>query len=314
MSELRWVLLGLGVALILGLWWRESRRASVDVESTKRRSSRSEPQVGEAESGERTPEQVAERPPSAADRIRANRRPPVIQIPDDLEMDVAEYISLDRRKSFPVAADPGPQQAGNPAPGAPTSPVMTSTLPSRDEEDFLEPWTRTQPLDLEKIPSRPEPVEPVPEDPRERETMFAAKQRIIALRLVTVGDRWLGNMLRDALEGENLRFGKYSVFHREREDGKSIFYVASMMEPGSFSLETMEGETFSGVSLFAVVPGPVDAPTVFDQMLSTARRLADKLKGRLQDEQGSSLTAQRILNLREELVHLEHISKRLRRP
>ena len=38
-----------------------------------------------------------------------------------------------------------------------------------------------------------------------------------------------------------------------------------------------------------------------------------RLGGQLQDEQGSTLTAQRILNLREELVHFEHRNKRLRR-
>ena len=47
--------------------------------------------------------------------------------------------------------------------------------------------------------------------------------------------------------------------------------------------------------------------------LAVGRHLADRIKGQLQDEQGSTLTAQRILNLREELVHFEHRYKRLRR-
>ncbi len=38
-----------------------------------------------------------------------------------------------------------------------------------------------------------------------------------------------------------------------------------------------------------------------------------RLGGHLQDEQGSTLTAQRILNLREELVHFEHVSRRVKR-
>jgi len=48
-------------------------------------------------------------------------------------------------------------------------------------------------------------------------------------------------------------------------------------------------------------------------VLAAGRHLAERLKGQLQDEQGSTLTAQRILNLREELVHFEHRIKRLRR-
>jgi len=116
-----------------------------------------------------------------------------------------------------------------------------------------------------------------------------------------------------ALEAEGLSFGPYSIFHREREDGKSLLYVASMMEPGSFDLARMAEEMYSGISLFGVVPGPLDAPSTFDLVLSVGRGLADRLKGQLQDEQGSTLTSQRILNLREELVHFEHRNRRLRR-
>jgi FtsZ-interacting cell division protein ZipA len=75
----------------------------------------------------------------------------------------------------------------------------------------------------------------------------------------------------------------------------------------------MDEQVFPGISLFAIVPGPIDAPATFDLVLAVGRHLADRIKGQLQDEQGSTLTAQRILNLREELVHFEHRYKRLRR-
>ena len=131
--------------------------------------------------------------------------------------------------------------------------------------------------------------------------------------LVASGERWNGSELHAALEAEGLSFGPYSIFHREREDGKSLLYVASMMEPGSFDIERMDEQDFPGVSLFGVVPGPLDAPATFDLVLSVGRSLAERMKGQLQDEQGSTLTAQRILNLREELVHFEHRNRRLRR-
>jgi cell division protein ZipA len=105
----------------------------------------------------------------------------------------------------------------------------------------------------------------------------------------------------------------YSIFHRPREDGKSLLYVASMMDPGSFDVSRMDDQEFAGISRFGVVPGPLDAPATFDLVLSVGRNLADRIKGQLQDEQGSTLTSQRILNLREELVHFEHRNRRLRR-
>ena len=91
-----------------------------------------------------------------------------------------------------------------------------------------------------------------------------------------------------------------------------LFSAASLLEPGSFDLDLMAAQSFPGVSLFAVFPGPVDAAQVFDDMLATARRLADRLGGSLQDERGQSLTAQRILALREELVHFQAMVTKIR--
>lgn len=178
--------------------------------------------------------------------------------------------------------------------------LVESQAPARAEEEG-DPQAETQ---VEERSSSPEAGGGEPRGPE--------RQKIVALRLVARDDRWPGDAVIHALEAEGMRFGKYSIFHRERDDGKSIFYVASMIEPGSFDLETVDTTTFPGVSIFAVLPGPVDAGTTFDMMLATARRLAQRLSGHLQDEQGSTLTAQRVLNLREEVVHFEHVNRRAR--
>ena len=176
------------------------------------------------------------------------------------------------------------------------------------------PWVSTQPLDRDEVaPTREEESPEPPTDAIERRTAEASQQRIVALRLVAAGEEWRGADLRAAFEAENLEYGPYSIFHRPREDGKSLFYVASIMEPGSFDLARMDEQYFSGISMFGVIPGPLDAPSTFDLVLSVGRSLAERMKGQLQDEQGSTLTAQRILNLREELVHFEHRNRRLRR-
>ncbi len=52
-----------------------------------------------------------------------------------------------------------------------------------------------------------------------------------------------------------------------------------MMEPGSFDLARMDEQEFSGISLFGVVPGPLDAPSTFDLVLSVGRGLAEPPEG-----------------------------------
>jgi len=318
-SELRWILLGAGIALILGLWWWETRKArpTGDPGDTWPRA-RAEPTVdAELERGQ---DEAPVRPPfqPTIERIRAPRRPPLVEIPDDLEVDISDYVGKDRRR----VPEPGPAPDAGPAPPmtAPTGGAQQADGDAGDrhaefDADHRAPWIRTHPLERSEVaPKRElEPDEPQPANSIEQQTAQASKQRIVALRLVSAQEHWSGKQLREAIEAEGLRYGRYSIFHREREDGKTLFFVASMMEPGSFDLARMDGQTFPGISLFGIVPGPLEAPATFDLVLATGRRLAERLKGQLQDEQGSTLTAQRILNLREELVHFEHRNKRLRR-
>ena len=327
MPELRWILLGAGLALILGLWWWETRKArgralaDTGLDWPRERAEPPKEQAAVSRDAAAEPEIPAgQHYVPTIERTRTPRRPPVIEIPEDFEVDVSAYVGKDRRS----ATDPGTislpvldigavrEPAAEPESGGP---VDAEAAEEEPDDYHRAPWVRTQPLDKEDVePALEEPPaqSPAPVDPIERHTAEASQQRIVALRLVAA-DRWNGRLLREALEAESLNYGRYSIFHREREDGKTLFYVASMMEPGSFDLDKMDDEFFPGVSLFGIVPGPLEAPATFDLMLAAGRHIADCMKGQLQDEQGSTLTAQRILNLREELVQFEHRHKRLRR-
>jgi cell division protein ZipA len=148
-------------------------------------------------------------------------------------------------------------------------------------------------------------IEPPPEPPAEP---APRQQRIVAIRLVGDRERRIdGTELKRALGAEGLEFGRYAIYHRQVQGGRAVFSVASLVEPGSFEPDTMAEVRYPGVSIFAVYPGPMPAPQAFDDMLATARRLAERLGGTLQDDLGSSLTGQRVLSIREELVHFEHL-------
>ncbi len=306
MPALRWILLGAGVALVLGLWWWENRRARARIAAEAAAQSAPAPEADVVE--------LAYAP--AVERVRVPRRPPLIEIPDDLEVDVSDFVGIDRRRGaepeFSLEPEPGLEE--QPDDSANEETVFEDEGGEQDDHHRA-PWISTQPLERDEVAPRreEEPLDLLPADPLERRTAEASQQRIVALRLIASGASWPGSALRAAFEAEDLQYGPYSIFHREREDGKSLLYVASMMEPGSFDLARMDEEEFAGVSLFGVVPGPLDAPSTFDLILSVGRGLADRLSGQLQDEQGSTLTSQRILNLREELVHFEHRNRRLRR-
>jgi cell division protein ZipA len=137
-------------------------------------------------------------------------------------------------------------------------------------------------------------------------------QKIVTLRLVArEGGSFRGDELILSLRGIGLRHGKFGIFHRYdgNDEDKTIFSAASLVEPGSFDLSNIKEQELPGISLFSVLPGPVDGAETFDLMMTAARALAQTLDAELLDESGSTLSIQRERYMREEIIQFEHSIK-----
>ena len=137
-------------------------------------------------------------------------------------------------------------------------------------------------------------------------------QKIVTLRLVAHNrGSFKGDELVLSMRGIGLRRGKFGIFHRFDGDDESpaIFSAASLVEPGHFDIENLKEQTFPGISLFLILPGPVEGVEAFDLMIAAARTLAQSLDGELLDESGSTLSIQRERYMREEIVQFEHSHK-----
>jgi FtsZ-interacting cell division protein ZipA len=142
-----------------------------------------------------------------------------------------------------------------------------------------------------------DPVEPIVDWPDED------VRKIVALRLVSgSGERFAGRAVRLALAAEGFVLGKFDIFHKPGPDARAVLSAASLTKPGTFSLSTMDAQRYGGISLFAVLPGPLSPLATFDELLTTARALNDRLRGALQDERGEPLTPMRSANLRDSLT------------
>jgi len=137
-------------------------------------------------------------------------------------------------------------------------------------------------------------------------TLAPLRQKIVAMRVNAVAPARLeGARLKETMLAEGLEFGRYEIFHRLHTDGRPIFSVASLREPGTFDLQAMDATSYPGVTLFTVLPGPVGAADAVDDMMFTARALASQLGGALADERGIPLTPLRIARLREDALEYE---------
>lgn len=134
-------------------------------------------------------------------------------------------------------------------------------------------------------------------------------QKIVTVRIVAREKKsFAGDELVLSMRGIGLRHGKFGIFHRYdgNDESKIVFSAASLVEPGSFDLQNIKGQQIPGISLFLVLPGPIDSVQAYDQMLAAARAIAQSLQGELLDESGSSMSVQRERYLREEIIQFEH--------
>lgn len=149
-------------------------------------------------------------------------------------------------------------------------------------------------------------------DEAEPEAQAQAEQKIVTLRLVARNrGSFRGDDLILSMRGIGLRRGKFGIFHRfdGDEEGAAVFSAASLVEPGHFDVENIKEQEFPGISLFLVLPGPMEGVDAFDLMIAAARTLAQALNGELVDESGSTLSIQRERYMREEIVQFEHDNK-----
>ena len=282
MQELRWILLGAGLVLILGIYlWglRARRRAAAPATE---RAVRVEP----ARVVSVAPEHVHEDPAELPQESPADEMEPM---PFDEGADEVAEVAP-RRVPGSVRREP----RFEPLPEARVEPRVEPTLGGVRSEPSLEPPEPTITATREEQRSAPAATRKPP------------AQKIVALRIVAAGGGvFEGAQLLEALKADNFVFGRYQIFHRLDESGRAVVSLASLKEPGTFDPDNMPGMDFRGIALFTVVPGPLPGVRAFDELIVTARALATALGGQLQDERGAPLTLARLGQLREDVAGFE---------
>jgi cell division protein ZipA len=128
------------------------------------------------------------------------------------------------------------------------------------------------------------------------------ERRIVTLRVVPARDtRFAGRALRQAFAGAGFWHGPLDIYHLPDGQGRVVVSAAALAQPGTFDPSIMDSQRFSGLNLFAVLPGPLPEREAFDELVRAARSLAERLEGSMTDQHGDELTAQRIARLRQSL-------------
>lgn len=194
--------------------------------------------------------------------------------------------------------NPGQQPAARPQSPERVEPSLDGDSATADveleEEQYVESESWTHAPEHEAEPDEPAP---------------SPQQKIVTMRLVAKKHgAFAGDDLVLNLRSVGMRHGKFGIFHKFHDDDERqvVFSAASLVEPGSFDLENVKNQKIPGISLFMVLPGPLDGCQAFDQMMEAGRTLTKALHGELLDESGSTLSIQRQRYLREEIIQYQH--------
>lgn len=129
-----------------------------------------------------------------------------------------------------------------------------------------------------------------------------AERRIVTLRVMPKSEpRFGGRALRQAFASSGFWHGPLDIYHLPDDKGRVILSAAALAQPGTFDPSIMDSQRFSGLNMFAVLPGPLEERETFDELVHAARTLAERLDGIIIDQHGEELTAARVARLRQSL-------------
>jgi cell division protein ZipA len=338
-AELRWVLLGLSLPLLAGIWWWTARRTGQAPGNPELRESTPPLDPRHSDGEDKRPPATEPRdwgvPPFEPLSIRTANFDgvPILDGPMMVSADpgsVAGFAPAPMTASAPAPSSAAaPMSTSTPAPSSAASPMSTSaptassaaapmsTPAAATAPPSAGPASRTLPGTAEAVtvPAAARPTSLTGSSAEDSDRLAAVappapnaaeQQRIVTIRVCALGEqRWSGIELLAALELHGLAFGRYQVFHRKHADGRSLFCVASLIEPGTFDVAEMPGQEFRGVTLFAVLPGPIVPLETVDELFRTARGLAEELSGMVQDAKGMPLSPQRAAAVREDVARFQ---------
>jgi len=129
-----------------------------------------------------------------------------------------------------------------------------------------------------------------------------SERRIVTLRVIPKAEpRFPGRALRQAFSAAGFWHGPLDIYHLRTGCGRVVVSAAALAQPGTFDPSIMDSQRFSGLNLFAVLPGPKPERETFDELVHAARQLAERLDGLMADQHGDELTPERVARLRQAL-------------
>ncbi|MFZ5466346.1 MAG: cell division protein ZipA C-terminal FtsZ-binding domain-containing protein [Pseudomonadota bacterium] len=319
MEDLRWILLGLGALVLLGLYLFSRKRRSDalvplgdelkhDPLEAAPVARRSEPHIedithwgddGVGPVRRRSLEEDAIRPSRPSQRrtprfgYEAAPRSTASQLPlDEVDPAPGPIPGTADRGVSPAKPAMGMSVQGSSDPHAPSAEpdrtlVMNGSREREQDEPTAAPAQRASGMDARRVGGQDE---------------LRASQApgVVPIYLVARDPQgFAGTTLIDVFARHGFEFGEMDVYHHADARGLILFSLMNGVAPGTFAPATLPEQHTPALALFLRLPIPAQPGLVFEQFLDIAHRLAEELDATLLDERREALSSESIDRMRE---------------
>jgi len=104
---------------------------------------------------------------------------------------------------------------------------------------------------------------------------------VYVLLVMTTAQEFAMAEVNQALLGVGLSYSDQGIFVKKDNMGNEFIKVANMLEPGTFPVEDLQNYATPGVAMILELPTSVRAPAAMHDLIMMARKVSQRLRGRL---------------------------------
>lgn len=205
-----------------------------------------------------------------------------------------------------------PDQSNTESTQSPPASPRADAVAGFDPEDYVPEAQAKLPFgdDFELTPPNVEPeAETDVTQPEELEltqpgSLTPRPPQVFAILVLSSHQEFSLNQVSQTLKSIGLSFSDKGTFVKKTNQ-KITLQAANIMEPGLFPAEPIEGLTTPGVALITELPCAVAGSKAVDDLIMTARRMSQRLNGRMYDMQRHLLRESDLQAMREAASEFE---------
>jgi cell division protein ZipA len=128
---------------------------------------------------------------------------------------------------------------------------------------------------------------------------------VFVILVMSTGHEFSMAELNHALLGVGLSVSEQSIYVKKDNMGNEIIKVANLLEPGIFPTEDLQNYATPGIAMILELPSSVRAPAAMHDLIMMARKISQRLQGRLYNMERHLLKESDLQSMRDAAVNYE---------